>query len=123
MKMNIFKSTTTLLSIIIFSIMVMPAYAHQNSTRSNSFDRLDQRMDNQHYRIRKGIDDGELTRKEVKRLSKQQHYIMRLKHMFMRDGYLDRYEISELKDVLDRASKRIKRLKHNNHNRHARYYY
>ena len=117
------KRTIALLSIATLGILAMPVYAHQSSTNFNSYDRIEQRLDNQHSRIRKGIGSGELTRKEAKRLRKQQRFIMRLTYKFMHDGYLDRYESRELRDELSRASKRIYRLKHNDRNRYARYYY
>ena len=134
MNMNIMKKTIALLSIATLGILAMPVYAHQNSTNFNSYDRIEQHLDNQHKRIRKGIGSGELTRKEAKRLQKQQRFVVGLTYRFMRDGYLSRYEFRELKDALERASTRIYNLKHNNrnrytkHNRHTkqnanRYYY
>ena len=117
------KMSITLLFIAALSILAMPAHANHSSPDSNRYDRIEQRLANQYYRIRDGIDSGVLTRKEARRLRKQQHYLLRLKHQFMYDGYLDRYEFSELRHELDRASKRIYRLKHNDRNQYARYYY
>lgn len=122
------KISTALLSIATLGLLAMPVQAHQKSSDINRFDRMEQRMEKQHYRIRDGIDRGELTRKEAKRLRKQQRHIIRLTHKFMNDGYMDRYEFRELRDELNRAGKRIYRLKHNDRFRHTkrsakRYYY
>ncbi len=128
MNMTIMKKTIALLSITTLGILAMPVQAHQKSPDINRFDRMEQHLEKQHYRIRDGIDKGELTRKEARHLQKQQRFIMRLTHKFMYDGYLDRYEASKLRDVLERASRRIYHLKHNDRSRHTRlntnrYYY
>jgi len=121
MNMNITKKTIALLSIATLSILAVPVYAHQNSTNVNSYDRIEQRLDNQRNRIRKGIGSGELTHTEARRLQKQQRFIMRLTYRLMHDGYLDRYELRELRDTLERASTRIYHLKHNNRNRYTKH--
>ena len=117
------KTSATLLSIVTLGVLAMPAQAEHNPPKHDRYDRIEQRLDNQRYRIRDGIDSGELTRKEARRLRKQQRYIARLKRKFMRDGYLDRYEFRELKHELNRASKRIYRMKHNGRYRYSRYSY
>jgi hypothetical protein len=107
------KKLLALASITSLAILAMPAQAKHSSPKLDRIDRIEQRLENQRYRIREGIDSGELTRKESRRLRKQQRLIKRLTRRFMYDGYLDRYEFSELKHELNRASKRIYRLKHN----------
>ena len=116
------KTLVTLLSIAALAFMTIPVHAEHNSRESGRHDRIEQRLDNQRYRIHRAIDAGELTRKEVKRLRKQQRHIIRLKHKFMRDGYLDRYEFVTLRDELNRASKRIQRLSHNDRNNYKHHY-
>lgn len=122
------KTTIALLSIAILAVLAMPVHASHNSSEFNRYDRIEQRIKNQHYRIRDGIGSGELTHREAKRLRKQQRYIMRLTYRFMHDGFLNRHEISELKNEVELAGKRIYRLKHNDRSRYAkrnnnRYYY
>ena len=121
MKMNIMKKAITLLSIVTLSILAMPVYAHQNLNNFNSYDRIDRRLDNQHNRIRNGINSGELTRKEARRLRKQQRFITRLSYKFMSNGYLSRHEVRKLTHVLELASMRIYRLKHNDRNHYTKY--
>jgi len=122
------KITIALLSIATLGVLAMPVHANHNSPELNRYDRIEQRIKNQHYRIRDGISRGELTHREAKRLRKQQRYIMRLTYRFMNDGYLNRHEFSKLKNEVELAGKRIYRLKHNDRNRYAkrnnnRYYY
>ena len=117
------KMTISLLTIATLVILVTPTQANHGSSNSNRFDRIEQRIAKQHYRIRDGIGSGQLTRKEARHLRHQQRYIIRLKYHYMHDGYLDRFEFRELRSELDRASERIYRLKHNARNRYARRYY
>ncbi len=117
------KKPIALLTIATLGILAMPVLAHNNSPDINRFDRMEQLLDNQRYRIRDGIKNGELTHKEARHLRKQQRHIIRLTYHFMHDGYLNRNEFRELRDKLNHANKRIYRLKHNDRNRHARYYY
>ena len=107
------KKTMLLLSIVSLGIITMPVQANHYATQDSRIDRIEQRQANQRYRIHQGIDSGELVRKEVRRLRRQQRRIARLKHRYLHDGYLDRYEFRELNFALNQASKRIYRLKHN----------
>jgi hypothetical protein len=75
--------------------------------------RVDRRQDRQWSRIQNGIDSGELSRREARRLIKQQHRIDRLEDRFERDGYYSPREKRKMERVLDRASRKIKRAKHN----------
>ena len=133
------NKTIALLSIASLGMFALPAQAEhsaheysradriehyqENKQFRNRANRIEQRLVNQRFRIRDGIASGELTRKEAKRLRKQQRRISRLARSFMYDGYLDRYEFSELKNKLNRASQRIYRLKHNNRVQYARHHY
>lgn len=120
------KKTIALLSIATLGVLSMPAQAHQSpshSYRSDRLDRIEQRIQKQHYRIREGIGSGDLTRKEARRLRKQQRHIIQLTYQFMHDGYLDRHEFNELRNKLNRTSKRIYHLRHNDRNRYTRHYY
>lgn len=121
------KKTIVVLSIAALGTIAAPAQAKHDTRDSNRYDRIEKRMDNQRHRIRNGVRSGELTRKEAKRLRKQQRKIARLERRFMRDGFLDRREYREINSRLDTASNRIYRLKHNdrysdnrhNHDRHS----
>jgi|GEM_PF-4964027 len=71
------------------------------------------RRDRQWRRIEQGINAGELTRREVKKLRRQQRRIARLEYAFLDDDRLSRKERLVLMDRLDDASDRIYRFKHN----------
>ena len=80
-------------------------------------DRVDRRQAKQWDRINNGIDSGDLSRREAKRLLKNQRKIARMEHRFERDGYYSPRERRIMERALDRASHRIKRAKHNDHGR------
>ena len=75
--------------------------------------RVDRRQARQWDRIQDGIDRGELSRREVRRLMRSQRRIARMEDRFIRDGYISPRERRKLERALDRTSKRIKRAKHN----------
>lgn len=82
---------------------------------------IDNRLDRQHNRIEQGIDSGELTRREARKLLKQNRRLTRLTRELRDDG-LTRKERRHLQAKLDRASERIYVLKHNDKRRGGRYY-
>lgn len=106
----------TLAAISICLIATSPAYA------GHSKGRLIDRMERQQERIENGIESGKLTRREAKRLKKQQHRIRRLAHEFREDGRLSKDERRIITAKLDKASKRIWKFKHNNSYRHSTRY-
>lgn len=71
------------------------------------------RLDRQHTRIERGIDSGELTRREARRLKKQQRRIHRLARELSANEQVSRRERRILTEKLNRASDRIYELKHN----------
>ncbi len=74
---------------------------------------LDKRQARQQRRIEQGWHSGELTRKELKRLRKNQRRIARLERRFASDGHFSRKERRAMTEALDEASSRIYRKKHN----------
>ena len=107
------KKSLAIVSAILISFTALPVMAEHNQQDEQRIERIEQRLNTQRFRIRKGIRSGELTYRETRRLRKQQRRIGRLKREFMHDGYLSRYEYRELDRALDRASRRIYRMKHN----------
>lgn len=84
-------------------------------------DRLLDRLDRQQIRIERGIESGQLTRWEARKLMKQQRRIHRLARDFYADDHLGKRERRVLNKKLDRASDRIRALKHNDEYRYSRY--
>ena len=89
----------------------LPSYdaKHHDTYRA----KVDARQERQWRRIKQGVRSGELNRKEVKKLKRQQRKIAGLERSFFDDGRLSRKERRVLMDRLDAASERIYRLKHN----------
>ena len=79
--------------------------------------RVDRRQTNQWRRINDGIENGELSRREAKRLFRNQKRLARMERRFERDGYYSPRERRKMERALDRASHRIKRAKNNDHYR------
>jgi len=87
---------------------------HDADTYQPGFERrVDRRQDRQWSRIQNGVDSGDLSRREARRLLKQQDRIDRLEQRFERDGYYSPREKRKMERVLDRASRKIRRAKHN----------
>jgi len=83
--------------------------------------RVVDRLERQHDRIEQGIESGELTRREARRLKRQQRKIRQLADVLYEDHGLSRRDRRLLREELDRASDRIYRLKHNDKRRHRGY--
>jgi hypothetical protein len=121
------KTQNTLWAVVFLAMLITPAWADRNHYDGHYDNRFEQRQDRQHWRIKQGIRSGELTRKEAKRLHRQQRRLEKLANRFADDGYLDRQERRELRRRLNAASDRIYRLKHNDRyrfdrkRRHERY--
>jgi len=75
--------------------------------------RIDRRLSNQHARTRAGRKNGDLTRRELKRIRKDQHKIARMDRRFGSDGRYTGHERRKLNKALDRASHRVYRAKNN----------
>ena len=99
--------------------------AHKHRARSHGDGRyqryVDRRQVRQQRRIDEGWRSGELTRKELKRLRKNQRRINHLERKFAADGYYSRHERKAMRKALDKASARIYGKKHNDRYRVTRY--
>ena len=89
---------------------------YENDVPQHRFERrVDRRQARQWDRIQNGIDSGELSRGEARRLMRGQRRIARMEDRFVRDGYISPRERRKLERALNRTSKRIKRAKHNDY--------
>ena len=73
---------------------------------------LNQRQHNQQQRIQQGVESGELTRGETRRLAAEQRHIRREDARYKSDGQLTRAERADLNRDQNRASRDIYRQKH-----------
>lgn len=83
--------------------------------------RIDRRQATQRARIKQGWRSGDLNRKQVARLRKDQRKIGKLERRFGADGHYNRYERRIIRHKLDRASKRIWRMRGKHHRPRAGY--
>lgn len=86
---------------------------HQPLYQSRFLRDVEHRLSRQWRRIQQGIYSGELTRKEARRLKKQQRRIVRHQRAYLDDGRLSRRERRDIVARLDAANEKIYRLKHN----------
>ena len=73
---------------------------------------IDQRQANQERRIDQGVASGELTRREARRLERQQHRIDRAENRAKADGVVTADERRALRHRQNHASRHIYRQKH-----------
>ncbi len=117
------KLTVGLLSAAAFLSLGSSAFAANYIGSS-----INARQDRQNIRIERGIDNGQLTRHEVRKLRAEQRDIEELKKCLRRVGGrgLQPMERRVLQRLLDVASDNIRELKHNDerrwrHRRHSNY--
>lgn len=79
--------------------------------------RADARQAIQKERIKDGVQSGELTALETRRLVKEQRRIRRLERRSKADGNVSATEKLRLEKAQDRASRKIARKKNNNRDR------
>jgi len=71
------------------------------------------RRNKQANRISEGVRNGDITRKEYRRLDKEQRGINRAYRRAVSDGHLSRHEHQRLHKLRDRAGRHIYRARHN----------
>ncbi len=79
--------------------------------------RIKNRQVRQQKRIHQGVHSGELTRREVKSLEKEQRHVRQTKKKVWADGELTPGERVLVERQQDRASAHIYKLKHNDRSR------
>ena len=105
--------------LVLFASIILTTSAHakRGGYQHDYHDSVTERQERQHHRIERGIQNGQLTRREARKLYKKHDRLISLERRYRRDGYLGRKERNKLHDRLDHFSDRIYRLKHNNRER------
>lgn len=80
------------------------------------------RINNQANRIQRGINNGQLVKREVRKLRHEQRHIKNTLAHYKHDGHLNRYERSKMNQLLDIASNNIHRKSNNRLTRYSRNY-
>ena len=100
-----------LLSVAALVLAASVASAHPATPR------VDRREARQHARIAQGVQSGELTRAEARRLRAAQRHIHRMERRAKADGVVTMRERARLNRALNHESRAIRRLKHNQRDR------
>ena len=111
--------STTLLAVTLSLLAVTPVVASQGDGYRMKHDNIHERLERQHYRIKSGVRNHQLTRKEAKTLKQHQRDIRYLLRLFSEDGRLSKKERRILNRQLSQSSRQIKRLKHNDLERYV----
>jgi hypothetical protein len=105
--MNVTKTT-----LIAFVIAAMPPAAIAQTSDTTSTPRIDKRQVNQEKRIDKGVQSGQLNKKETARLEKGQERVQKAENKAMADGKMTKQERAHIEHMQDQQSKNIYREKH-----------
>ena len=101
--------TLRVLMLAMAAVMLTTAIASAHSFTP----RVDRREARQTWRVRQGVQSGQLTRAEARRLRMGQLRVHRMERRSERDGVVTRRERFRMENFQDRQSRHIWRLKHN----------
>lgn len=104
--MSTAKMSTRVLALAV--IAALPVIA----TAGNRDPGVNQRQHHQQQRIQQGVQSGELTRGETRRLQAEQRHIRHEERAYKADGHLTRAERADLRRDQNHASRDIYRQKH-----------
>jgi hypothetical protein len=92
------------------ALLALSAFAA--SAAGTDTPRIDKRQANQEQRIDQGIASGELTKREARRMNRQQNVVNRAEDKAKADGVVTAQEKKRLTKAQNATSKRIYRQKH-----------
>ncbi len=96
----------------ILSVMIVLMAMTVGAFAQDATPRADQRQHQQVQRIRHGLANGDLTRREAYRLLKQQHHIRRREYIAKADGCVTQRERAQLHRAQGRANRQIFMQRH-----------
>ena len=96
-----------IIAAIVAVFFAMPGYALAQSTP-----RIDKRQKKQDDRIERGIETGDLTKKEARRLEKGQERIDDLEDKALADGKVTKREKKRINKAQNKQSQRIYNQRH-----------
>ncbi len=111
--------TTTLIAVTFGLLAASPVFASHGEGRGMKQESVHARLDRQDQRIKVGLRERQLTRKEAKTLKSHQRDIRYLLRLFSDDGRLSKREWRILERELNHSSQQIKRLRHNDLERYV----
>ncbi|MCK4841763.1 MAG: hypothetical protein KAT04_07745 [Methylococcales bacterium] len=95
-------------------------YYQRGHNNSSFWHKVDRRQHKQESRIERGIDKGQLTRREVRKLHREQKHVAKQLRRYRHSHYLSRRDKRSVMEHLDYVSEKITDFKHND--RYARNY-
>lgn len=98
----------------IYFIVIILTIFGINISLAQETPRADKRQKQQKERIKEGVKEGELNKKEAKVLIKEQRKIKRIEARAKKDGVVTPKEKAKIEKAQDKASKNITRKKNNN---------
>jgi len=118
---------------IILMLVPFASHAERNShfkhrkheqQQNNSYfwQDIERRQYKQQGRIERGIHKGQLTRREAKKLYREQKHVAKQIRHFQRHNHLSRRDKREVMEHLDYVSDKIRTLKHNQYYVHRDQY-
>jgi hypothetical protein len=96
------------MSTLVLALAALPGIA----TAGNRDPGVNQRQHHQQHRIQQGVQSGELTRGETRRVRAEQRHIRHEERAYKADGALTRDERKDLHQDLNVASRNIHSAKH-----------
>jgi hypothetical protein len=111
-KVTMNKTLSTLAAAVLaFSAIAVSAETAASAPGTNT-PRIDQRQANQEKRIDQGIASGELTKREARRMNRQQNVIDKAENKAKADGSVSAQERRRLTQAQNQTSRNIYRQKH-----------
>jgi hypothetical protein len=96
----------------IIAAIVAISFALPGYTLAQSTPRVDKRQENQDERIERGIQKGQITKKEARRLEKGQENVENLEDKALSDGKVTKREKRRIEKAQDRQSERIQKQRY-----------
>lgn len=102
------KKSVAMLFVAAFAALGLSAFDAQAGTP-----RIDRRESNQAQRIRAGVQSGQLTRAETRRLVRGQAHVHRMERRAKADGHVSPGERARIRQAQRVQSRHIARARHN----------
>ncbi len=97
----------------LFSFQLVNAQESGIPTPTEDPVRVDAREQRQEQRIKDGVNSGSISKKEERRLKKEQAHIKRLEKRSKKDGQVSAKEKKKINHAQNHASRSINKKKHN----------
>lgn len=107
------RKSLRLIFVSLFAILGLSIVSFAQEGDNNKPKNINERQQNQRDRIKDGVQDDELNRRETARLAREQAEIRRQERRFRSDGEFTRVERARVQRNLNQSSRHIRRAKNN----------